>query len=123
MEPSIFTTNLVSFLFLLGAAAALVAMFVALSAWLGPKSMNEIKGQPFETGMIPKTDARRPFPIKYYLVAILFIVFDIEVAFLYPWAVGFRDLGMTGFISMMIFLAILLVALFYAVRKRVLDWK
>jgi NADH-quinone oxidoreductase subunit A len=123
MESSIFATNLVAFLFLFGAAAALVAMFVALSAWLGPKSMNEIKGQPFETGMIPQTDARRPFPVKYYLVAILFIVFDVEVAFLYPWAVDFRDLGLTGFVSMMIFLVILLVGLFYAVRKRVLDWK
>jgi NADH-quinone oxidoreductase subunit A len=56
-------------------------------------------------------------------VAILFIVFDIEVAFLYPWAVGFRTIGVVGFVSMMIFLAVLLVGLFYASRKRVFDWK
>jgi NADH-quinone oxidoreductase subunit A len=123
MEPSVFDTNLVRFLFLFGCAGALVAFFVALSAWLGPKSMNETKGEPFETGIIPKTDARRPFPVKYYLVAIVFIVFDVEVAFLYPWAVDFRDLGAAGFFSMMIFLVILLVGLFYAVRKRVFEWK
>jgi NADH-quinone oxidoreductase subunit A len=123
MDSSVFDNNLIRFLFLFGAAGGLVAFFVALSAWLGPKSMNEIKSQPFETGMIPKTDARRPFPIKYYLVAIVFIVFDVEVAFLYPWAVEFRDLGAAGFISMMIFLVILLVGLFYAVRKRVFEWK
>jgi NADH-quinone oxidoreductase subunit A len=123
MEPSIFDNNLVRFLCLLFCAGGLIAFFVALSAWLGPKSMNENKAQPFETGIIPKTDARKPFPIKYYLVAILFIVFDVEVAFLYPWAVTFREIGFVGFISMMIFLVILLVGLFYAVRKRVLDWK
>ncbi len=71
----------------------------------------------------PKTDATQPFPIKYYLVAILFVVFDIEVAFLYPWAVSFRDLGVVGFVSMIVFLAILGVGLYYAVKKRVLEWK
>lgn len=123
MEPSFFDNNIIRFLLLFVSAAGLIAFFVALSAWLGPKHMNETKAQPFETGIIPKTDARKPFPIKYYLVAILFIVFDVEVAFLYPWAVNFREIGLTGFVSMMIFLAILLVGLFFAVRKRVLDWK
>ncbi|RPH94491.1 NADH-quinone oxidoreductase subunit A [candidate division KSB1 bacterium] len=123
MEPSFFDNNLIRFLVLAVAASGMVGFFVALSAWLGPKHMTETKSLPFETGIRVKTDASRPFPIKYYLVAILFIVFDIEVAFLYPWAVGFRDLGIVGFVSMMVFLAILLVGLYYAVRKRVLDWK
>jgi NADH-quinone oxidoreductase subunit A len=123
MTPSVFDSNLVRFLFLFCAAGALVALFLALSAWFGPKRTSEIKEEPFECGNVRQGDARRPYPIKYYLVAIMFIVFDIEVAFLYPWAVDFRSLGLPGFVSMMVFLAILLVALFYAARKRVFDWK
>jgi len=115
--------NLISFLFLVGATAALVGLFVALSKWLGPKEPNAAKDFPFECGWLVEPDANRPFPIRYYLVAILFIVFDIEIAFLYPWATEFRGLGMIGFVSMMIFLVVLLVGLYYAVRKRVFDWK
>jgi NADH-quinone oxidoreductase subunit A len=123
MTTSIFDNPLIQFLILFAAAAGLTGMFWALSVWFGPKRPSEVKGHPFETGILVEADAHRPFPIKYYLVAILFIVFDIEVAFLYPWAVGFMNLGMVGFISMMIFLAVLLVGLYYAVKKRVLDWK
>jgi NADH-quinone oxidoreductase subunit A len=124
MEQTVLNTNLLRFLLLFGAAGALVAMFVALSAWLGPKRRNAAKDFPFECGYLnePETSSR-PFPIKYYLVALLFIVFDIETAFLYPWAVNFRDLGGAGFVSMIIFLFILLVGLIYATKKRVFDWK
>lgn len=123
MEPSVFDNNLVRFMVLIGATAGLVGMFVALSAWIGPKRTNPAKEEPFECGVIPKTDATGPFPIKYYLVAVLFIVFDIEVAFLYPWAVTFLDLGLTGYLAMVVFLAILGVGLYYEVSKRLLDWK
>jgi NADH-quinone oxidoreductase subunit A len=124
MEPTVFDSNLIRFIFLFAAAAGLVGMFVGLSAWLGPKRTSKAKELPFECGhLIESDDSRRPFPIKYYLVAILFIVFDIEVAFMYPWAINFRMLGGVGFISMMFFLLILGVGLFYAVKKRVLDWK
>ncbi len=123
MTPSPFDSPLVQFLVLFAAAAALTGLFVALSIWFGPRRPSEVKGRPFETGILVEADANKPFPIKYYLVAILFIVFDIEVAFLYPWAVGFADIGMVGFVSMMIFLAVLMVGLYYAVKKRVLDWK
>jgi NADH-quinone oxidoreductase subunit A len=116
--------NLIAFLVLAISAAGLVGMFVALSKWFGPKRPNATKDLPFECGIVVEADnERRPYPIKYYLVAILFIVFDIEVAFLYPWAVGFKSLGAVGFLSMMIFLTILLVGLYYAVKKRVFDWK
>lgn len=115
--------NLISFLILLAATAGLVGLFVALSKWFGPKEPNPAKEFPFESGWLIEADANRPFPIRYYLVAILFIVFDIEIAFLYPWAVEFRALGATGFVSMMIFLVVLLVGLYYAIRKRVFDWK
>ncbi len=115
--------NLVAFLVLLGATAGLVGMFVALSAWLGPKKSNDAKDHPFECGILTEDEVNRPFPIKYYLVAILFIVFDVEVAFLYPWAVSYLDIGPVAFVSMMIFLAILLVGLYYAVKKHVFEWK
>jgi NADH-quinone oxidoreductase subunit A len=123
MEPTIFDSNLVRFLILIASAGALVGMFVALSKFLGPNRPNPTKDLPFECGIQVKTDARAPYPVKYYLVAILFIVFDIEVAFLYPWAVGFRTIGPVGFISMMIFLLVLVVGLLYASKKRVFDWK
>jgi NADH-quinone oxidoreductase subunit A len=105
------------------AAAATVGLFLALTLFIGPKRPNEKKALPFECGFIKPAEATHPYPIKYYLVAILFIVFDIEVAFMYPWAVSFKQIGMTGFVSMMVFLAILLVGLYYAAKKRVFDWK
>jgi NADH-quinone oxidoreductase subunit A len=116
--------NLLALLILLASAGALTGLFVGLSVFLGPKSKRtEIKDRPFECGVLVDADARKPFPIKYYLVAILFIVFDVEVAFLYPWAVDFRHLGAVGFISMMVFIGVLLVGLYYAARKHVFDWK
>ncbi|HEY3294638.1 MAG TPA: NADH-quinone oxidoreductase subunit A [bacterium] len=123
MTPPISENNLVAFLVLLVMAGGLVGMFVALSKWFGPKRPNATKDRPFECGILVEAEAQRPYPIKYYLVAILFIVFDIETAFLYPWAVRFKSLGGVGFVSMMIFLSILLVGLYYAVKKRVFDWK
>ena len=123
MPDVLHNNNLIVFLILTGGVAAVVGLFVALTVFLGPKRPNEIKDAPFESGFISKTDAMQPFPIKYYLVAILFVVFDIEVAFLYPWAVSFRDLGGIGLISMTLFLAVLAVGLYYAVKKRVLEWK
>lgn len=115
--------NLFALLILFGAAAALVGMFVALSAWLGPRKTNPVKEEPFECGWIHQTDARRPFPIKYYLVAVIFIVFDVELAFLYPWAVAFGAIGVVGYIFMMVFLAVLGIGLFYETKKRILEWK
>jgi NADH-quinone oxidoreductase subunit A len=116
--------NLIAFLVLFFAAAGLVGMFVAFSKFFGPKRPNATKDLPFECGIVVEADnERRPYPIKYYLVAILFIVFDIETAFLYPWAVGFKNLGFVAFLSMMVFLAILLVGLYYAMKKRVFDWR
>jgi len=123
MSLPISENNLVAFLILFVMTAGLVGMFVALSKWFGPKHPSEVKDRPFEGGFVLEADAQRPYPIKYYLVAILFIVFDIETAFLYPWAVRFKSLGAVGFFSMMIFLSILLVGLYYAVKKRVFDWK
>ncbi len=121
MTPS--ESNLIAFIILIIATCGIVGLFLGLSKWLGPREPNAVKDLPFECGWIMEPAANRPYPIRFYLVAILFVVFDIEVAFLYPWAVGFRGLGMIGFVSMMIFLIILVVGLYYAVQKRVLEWK
>jgi NADH-quinone oxidoreductase subunit A len=115
--------NLLAFILLMLATAGLVGMFVALSKFIGPKKQSAAKDYPFESGILVDDQANRPFPIKYYLVALLFIVFDIEIAFMYPWAVTFRGLGMVGLVSMVIFIVVLLVGLWYAVKKRVLEWK
>jgi len=123
MTDSLLDNNLVTFLLLMLCVAALVGLFIALSMGIGPRKRSRVKDAPFECGWVSETDASQPFPVKYYLVAILFIVFDVEVAFMYPWAVSFGALGVVGFVSMMIFLIILLVGLYYAIKKRVLEWK
>jgi NADH-quinone oxidoreductase subunit A len=80
------------------------------------------KMSPYECGVEPMGDARRRFSVKFYLVAMLFILFDIEAVFLYPWAVILRELKMFGFWEMMVYIAIVLVGLFYVLKKGVLDW-
>lgn len=105
----------------IGVVAGLV--FVNISKWLGPKHPTEEKLSTYESGMEPVKTARERFSVKFYLVAMFFIVFDIEIVFMYPWAVQFRDLGWFGFIEMMVFLLILLVGLVYIIRKGALRWR
>jgi len=102
----------------------LAALILTLTTVLGPKKTNPVKELPFETGNLPTPgDARQGFPFQYYLVAILFVVFDVEIAFLYPWAVKFRQLGMFGLIEMLIFISILFVGWFYIIKRGILEWK
>ena len=103
---------------------SIVFAFIAigLPSVLGPGRKNKQKLEPYESGMIPFHDARRRFPIKYYLVAMLFILFDIEIVFLYPWAVNFRALGVFGYVEMVIFILILLAGYFYILKKGALQW-
>ena len=82
-----------------------------------------MKDDAFECGIEAKGNARAPFNIKYFLVAILFVLFDVEVIFMYPWAVNFKDLGTTGFIEMTVFVGLLLVGFFYLKRKGALHWE
>lgn len=98
-----------------------VAM-VVLSQLVGRHRWTRAKMSPYECGMIPVGDARQRFSVKFYLVAMLFILFDVEAVFLYPWAVILRELKMFGFWEMMIYIAIFLVGLFYVWKKGVLDW-
>jgi NADH-quinone oxidoreductase subunit A len=104
----------------LGALFALVS--VLLSAVLGPKKPTPEKLAPYECGMPPVGDARERQSIKFYLVAMIFLLFDIEVAFLYPFAMALRGLGWAGFLQLLVFFAILLAGYVYVWRKGVLDW-
>ena len=90
---------------------------------LGPKKPDPAKNSPYECGFEAFEDARMKFDVRYYLVAILFILFDLEIAFLFPWAVSLKDIGFTGFMAMMIFLAILVVGFAYEWKKGALDWE
>ena len=92
------------------------------SEWLGPKNPTEQKMSTYESGMEPVRSAHERFSVKFYLVAMLFIIFDIEVVFLYPWAVNFRELGILGFVEMVVFIAILMVGYLYVWKKGALEW-
>jgi NADH-quinone oxidoreductase subunit A len=104
----------------LGAGFALVSIF--LSSVLGPRKPTPEKSAPYECGMPPVGDARERQSVKFYLVAMIFLLFDIEVAFLYPWAMALRDLGWPGFIQVVLFMLLLLAGYVYVWRKGVLDW-
>lgn len=97
-------------------------VFANINRWLGPKRPNDEKLSTYESGMEPVRSARERFSVKFYLVAMLFIVFDIEILFMYPWAVQFRELGVAGFVEMLVFVGVLVVGLVYIVRKGALRW-
>jgi NADH-quinone oxidoreductase subunit A len=104
--------------------AGVIAMaMVAASIVLARQRPDSEKLSPYECGFEPFEDARIRFDVRYYLVAILFIIFDLEVAFLFPWAVSLGDIGMFGFWSMMVFLAVLTVGFIYEWRKGALEWE
>ena len=90
---------------------------------LGPNRPDAAKNSPYECGFEAFEDARMKFDVRYYLVAILFILFDLEIAFLFPWAVALKDIGATGFWAVMIFLGILVVGFAYERKKGALDWE
>jgi NADH-quinone oxidoreductase subunit A len=96
---------------------------VLLGRLLAPYRPNPEKLSPYECGFEAFEDARMKFDVRYYLVAILFILFDLEIAFLFPWAVVIKDIGLFGFVSMMIFLAILVVGFVYEWMKGALEWE
>jgi NADH-quinone oxidoreductase subunit A len=107
-------------------AMGLAAGLLTVSFLLGKHVRNRIKDTPYESGMIPTGDARQRFSVKFYLVGMLFILFDIEAIFLYPWVVVYRDLNhghrMFGFVEMLIFVVLILSGFFYIWKKGALDW-
>jgi NADH-quinone oxidoreductase subunit A len=104
-------------------AAVVVVVMVSAGRLLGPRNPTPTKLDTFECGNVASGSAWGRFSVKFYLTAILFIVFDVEVVFLYPWAVVFRDLGWPGFASMSVFLAMLVLGLVYEWRKGALEWE
>jgi NADH-quinone oxidoreductase subunit A len=107
-------------LFALAGLVVLILLFVAQN--VGPRSITPVKAEPFESGNPPKGDARARFSVRFYLVAMLFLIFDLEVVFLYPWAIYFRQLGLFGLVQMAIFLGILTVGYIYVWKKGALEW-
>ncbi|MFH1699037.1 MAG: NADH-quinone oxidoreductase subunit A [Candidatus Zixiibacteriota bacterium] len=103
------------------ASGAAAAMFV-LSIIVGKRTKGETKSEPYESGIAPTGDTKERFSIKFYMIAILFIVFDLEVVFLYPWAVIYNELALFGLIEMAVFIAILLVGYIYVLRAGALKW-
>ena len=101
---------------------ALAAGLLTASYLLGNKIRNRVKDTPYESGIVPTGDARQRFSVKFYLVGMLFILFDIEAIFLYPWVVVYRDLKMFGFVEMLIFVILILSGFFYIWKKGALDW-
>src|ERR1051326_1220029 len=106
---------------------AVIAMVVAaglitVSYLLGKRVRNRVKDMPYESGIVPTGDARQRFSVKFYLVGMLFILFDIEAIFLYPWVVVYRELKMTAFIEMLVFVVLILSGFFYIWKKGALDW-
>ena len=103
-------------------AIAFAVVTIGASSLLSPRRVSAKKMAPYECGVEPVGNARTRFKIHFYLVAVLFILFDIEVVFLYPWAVSFRQLGIFGLIEMALFIGILFVGYVYLLKKRALDW-
>jgi NADH-quinone oxidoreductase subunit A len=103
-------------------AMALAAGLLTASFVLGKRVRNKIKDIPYESGITPTGDARQRFSVKFYLVAMLFILFDIEAIFLYPWVVVYRELKMFAFVEMLVFVILILSGFFYIWKKGALDW-
>ncbi len=121
MSDEVVISDYSSILVLFVAAATVAGLLFALTTWLGPRAPNPIKAEPFECGNIPSRFEQR-VSVKFYIVALLFILFDMETVFLFPWAVVFRDLAWAGFASMISFVAILGLGLVYIWKKGALDW-
>ena len=103
-------------------AAAVAAGLIVASSVLGKRARSPQKDTPYECGIAPTGSARERFSVKFYLVGMIFILFDIEAVFLYPWAVAFRELKMFGFVEMLLFVALILVGYVYVWKKGALDW-
>jgi NADH-quinone oxidoreductase subunit A len=106
----------------IGLAVLVATALVALSYLIGKRVKDKVKDSPYECGIAPTGTARERFSVKFYLVAIVFILFDIEAVFLYPWAVVYRELKMFAFVEMLLFIILILAGFFYIWKKGALDW-
>jgi NADH-quinone oxidoreductase subunit A len=117
------TNDYLPILIFLGMAFGIAAVAVGLSFILAKQKPYAAKGAAYECGFPSFGDARAKFDVRFYLVSILFIIFDLEIAFLFPWAIALGDIGLLGFFSMMLFLAILTVGFIYEWKKGALEWE
>ena len=104
-------------------ATALAFIVVLLGHLFGPRRSTEVKGEPYESGMKPYGPGQRRMPVHFYLVAVLFVLFDIEIIFLLPWAVILRELGLAGIVQILIFVLVLLAGFVYAWKAGALEWE
>jgi len=123
MEEQSTPINYLPIFFQMIVAMGFVVLTMVVTHKIGPKRKTADKLTPFESGIESVGNARQPFSIKYFLVAILFVLFDVEVIFMYPWAVNFRELGWTGLVEMFIFMGTLLAGFIYILKKGALDWE
>ena len=118
-----FLTDYLSIIIFLFIALFLSIGFIVANFLASPSNPDPEKLSPYECGFEPFNDSRMEFDVRFYLVAILFIIFDLEIAFLFPWAISLGKIGIFGFVSMMIFLAILTIGFIYEWKKGALDWE
>lgn len=123
MEAQSTSLSYLPIIFQIIVALGFVVFTMTLTHLIGPKRKTADKLVAFESGIKSVGNARQPFSIKYFLVAILFVLFDIEVIFMYPWAVNFREFGVSGLIEMFIFMGSLLLGFIYIIKKKALDWE
>lgn len=116
------TDNYIPILIMVGIALVLALVLMVLSRVIGPHRPNVNKLRPYESGMDPVGQARDRYSVSFYMVAMEFIIFDLEVVFIYPWAVRFTEFGTGTFMAMMVFITVLLVGLMYTLKKGTLDW-
>jgi NADH-quinone oxidoreductase subunit A len=117
------TENTMALLVVVTLALLIPAIILLLSNFLGKKTYNKVKLESYESGLVNVVGtSRERFSIKFYLTAILFILFDVETVFMFPWAVNFKNLGFSGFIEMMLFIFILLAGYIYVIKKGALKW-
>jgi len=117
-SPSVFLPVLIMLFIALG----FVVTTMIASHWLGPKRRSKIKMNNFECGIHSEGNARLPFSVKYFLIAILFVLFDIEVIFMYPWAANFKELGLLGIVEVFTFIILLFIGFIYLIRRKALEW-
>jgi NADH-quinone oxidoreductase subunit A len=122
MEAQSSAANYLPIIFQIIVALGFVVFTMTITHLVGPKRKTSDKLIAFESGIKSIGNARQPFSIKYFLVAILFVLFDVEVIFMYPWAVNFREFGLDGLIEMFIFMGTLLLGFIYIIKKGALDW-
>ena len=104
-------------------ASALAALILGLAAVMGPRGLGRGARDTYESGIVPETSARKRFPVRFALVAMSFLVFDVEAIFFYPWAIVFRQLGFFGLFAMMIFFTVLLIGYLYEYKKGAFNWE